>query len=158
MPERKPLEPQIIPPEIAKKLDPGEMRQLQQVIKFSVYRTIWPPAEVVAEAEKLFPGYGKLMIDTAQKSMQQHTELERKSFENSERRRTLGQWFGYTIVLAGVSMAGYLGYHATNWYQMAVAIVIAALSIGGPTAARALLDKIYVGRRNGNKHSHGSDQ
>lgn len=137
--------PDTIPPEVLQKLDPEERQQLSRVfLKFSSYRSHWPPAELIAEADAIKPGYGELIIQSVSERLAHRSNLEMEQVRRSETRMDRAQWFGFIVALSGIAAATYLGPLVTNAWLMGVVVVLILACIGGPFVARVLADKIYI--------------
>jgi uncharacterized membrane protein len=107
-----------------------------------MYRGPWPPPEMVAELEKLFPGWGQRLLELTEKQIQHRHSLEQKQADRDERRMDRGQLFGFLIAaLALASSATTAIKTGGSWPGAIVALCIAIVGVGGPAVARILATK-----------------
>ncbi len=107
-----------------------------------MYQGPWPPAPILAEYERLFPGWGTRMLELTEKQVSHRHELERKQLDRSERRMDTGQLFSF--IVAGFSVLGtavivVLGPAA--WHTAIAAVGLAVVGVGGPAVARIMATK-----------------
>lgn len=145
---------EVLPPDITEKLlaqgldlDNPEIRRIIQVVSATREYTEGPvpPPGMLAKYEEIHPGFTNRMLDMVDRQSEHRRAIEAQLVNGSERRKNLGQMMAGIVAIGGLSLAGYLALTGL----VAVPIVIALVSIGGPTAAIAISRKISPGAGNG---------
>lgn len=140
-----------IPPEILDQLSPSLAATIKQGgIKFTqevsmsaaMYQGPWPPAPILAEYERHFPGWGIRMLELTEKQVSHRHDLERKQVDRSERRMDTGQLFSF--IVAGLSVFGTVAIVVlgpATWHTAIAAVGLAVVGVGGPAVARIMATK-----------------
>jgi uncharacterized membrane protein len=89
-----------------------------------------PPPPILAEYEKHFPGLCDKLVGWTEAQRTHRQALERQRTDGQETRMNRGQFIAGGVALWGLTMAVIAGV-----WSPAVGVVIAIVSIGGPTAA-----------------------
>jgi uncharacterized membrane protein len=140
MPESKSI-PDLVPPALDGVLEaagvdlknPQVTKALEISMSFMVARGSLPlpPADILAEYEREFPGLGQKLIEWTEQQREHRQSLERYRAEGSERRMDRGQLIAASVAITGLLVAGAVGIFGSAWAAGLIAIV----AIGGPTAA-----------------------
>lgn len=101
----------------------------------SMSRSPYPSAEMLAEYERFQPGFADRIIDKIDKQTEHRQTLEMLGAQGDERRKNLGQWFGFITAVLGILAAALLSFFSNGWI---VPTVIALVAVGGPPTASVL--------------------
>src|SRR5207248_700246 len=102
----------------------------------------WPPAQMLAEYEQHFPGWGNRMLELTERQVAHRHEMERKQVDRAENRMDRGQHFGFIMGgLAVLAAAATLIFAPASWSTSFAACVLVAVGVGGPTVARVFATK-----------------
>jgi uncharacterized membrane protein len=140
LPESKSI-PELVPPALDGVLEaagvdlknPQVTKALEISMSFMVARGSLPlpPAEILAEYEREFPGLGQKLIGWTEQQRGHRQSLERQRAEGSEPRMDRGQLIAASVAITGLLVGGAVGIFGSAW----AAGIIAIVAIGGPTAA-----------------------
>lgn len=95
-----------------------------------------PPPDMLRRYDEAVPGSAERIMKIAETGI--------TSFQNE---RKIGQYGGIAIACLAVLGACLTAFFSDSWYVSVSAVLIAALGIGGPTVAQALVERFP--RRNG---------
>ncbi|MGO9173459.1 MAG: DUF2335 domain-containing protein [Rhodomicrobium sp.] len=113
-------------------------------MKWSIYRGQFPPAEIFGEYEHVLPGSGAWLLDRIKSQVNHRHALERLRTKAWERLAIRGQWFGLGVALFGIAMSGIVALWTGAYVFPSI---LAAVSVGGPTAGNALVKNLrHLGR------------
>ena len=129
-----------LPPELAATIKQGGIKFTQEVsMSTAMYQGPWPPAPILAEYERLFPGWGIRMLELTEKQVNHRHDLERKQVDRAERRMDTGQL--YSFIVAGFAVFGAVAISVlgpATWYTAIAALGLVVVGVGGPAVARIL--------------------
>lgn len=137
--------------------NPQNQLIVQTVYEISAHFGGWPPAELVAACEKSAPGSSRRLFDLVGEALKHRRETLKAEAELDERLtnqemrqdftiKLIGLVSGAITALAGVIVAGWIAASKPESAGYLVATVIVVACIGGPPAARLLLE--WITRRN----------
>jgi len=90
-----------------------------------------PPPSILKEYQEIDPALVGKIIQWTELQSDHRKTLEKLRTERSENRFDRGQWIAATVAIGGLCLAALLGKFGNPW----VAVAIAVVSVGGPTAA-----------------------
>lgn len=93
-----------------------------------------PPAEMLAEYDRIQPGLAKQIIGWTEKQQSHRQHLEIVTTQGSERRQDRSQTYAFVVAVAGILGAATVGIFG-NW--VAAAFIVVAC-VGGPATASIL--------------------
>jgi uncharacterized membrane protein len=94
------------------------------------------PPPILKEYGNIRPELIDKLIKWTEDQSAHRRELERLRTEGSERRLNRSQWIAAVVAVGGLILAAFVGsYSNPNGATAAIAIAIALVSVGGPTAA-----------------------
>ena len=99
------------------------------------------------------PGLSTKLIKWTEEETAHRRALEIRSFEEVQKLRVRGQYFGLAAAFVGLIVSGVIGTFAAVYNSPAAAVtasIIAIVSVGGPFAAR-LFAKSWNEKSNGEK-------
>jgi len=140
-----------IPPELIDKLPPelvavvkqGGVKFTQEVsMSAAMYQGPWPPASILNEYERLFPGWGTRMLELTEKQLNHRHGLEIKQVDRAEHRMDKGQLFSF--IVAGLSVFGAVAISVLGpgtWHSTIASLGLVIVGVGGPAVARVLATK-----------------
>ena len=124
-------------------IEQGRFKVTHEVsMSTAMYQGPWPPAPILAEYERLFPGWGVRMLELTEKQMSHRHDLERKQVDRAERRMDTGQLFSF--IIAGLAVIGTVAIPVlgpATWYTTIAALGLVVVGVGGPAVARILATK-----------------
>lgn len=106
---------------------PHNPAQLVAAMHHSSFSGPLPPPDVLKRYNEVVPGAAERIITMAEAQAKHRQELERAEVFGGNRRANLGQYFGFTIGIAGLVVALILGIRGNAW----VAGLIGVLDLGG---------------------------
>ena len=114
-------------------------QMLQQVVQQSVSFSSGPlpPAQELAELEKVHPGAAALIISVFESQSKHRQTLESTKLNADIASEKRGSWQGFGIAVIGLGIAGLLGYTGHDW----------AAGILGTVDLVSLVTVFVVGRR-----------
>jgi uncharacterized membrane protein len=132
-----------LPPDLRAAIGEGGVKVTTEVLmSMATYRGPFMPAQMVAEYERYFPGWGVRMLELTEKQVSHRHEQERKELERSENRMDRGQKFGFSI--AALSLVAAMGIEIlvpSSWPTTVAALGLVIVGVGGPAVARILATK-----------------
>lgn len=131
--------------------NPQNQLIVQTVYDISAHFGGWPPSDLVAECERASPGSSKLLIELVAKSLDQRHEMAKSELKAEVRLQTdqmrqdtinkiIGQVFGGGTSLTSLIVAGWIATSKPDSGGVFLALVAIVAGIGGPPAARLLLE------------------
>jgi uncharacterized membrane protein len=90
-----------------------------------------PPPAVLSDYNEAFPGLVEKIVDWTEEQRQHRMRLENQVTAGTENRMNRGQLIAASVAIIGLGLAALVGIVGNPY----VAMVIAVVSIGGPTAA-----------------------
>ncbi|MEK6750450.1 MAG: DUF2335 domain-containing protein [Pseudomonadota bacterium] len=120
-------------------------RPLNTRIVATAFQGPYPPPHLLAEYDRICPGFSKDMLSMAQQDAAHIRELERKSLYYKQREVLLGQVFGFliaVIVVISAAMLIYSGHEATGVIFSGTCLVtLVSLFIYGRSKSKNLSKK-----------------
>jgi len=119
--------------------DPAKLSRFRAELKWSIYRGQFPPAEIIGEYERILPGSGLWLLDRIKSQVNHRHALERLRAKAWERLAIRGQWSGLGVALFGITVSGIVAIWTGAYIFPSI---LAAVSVGGPTAGNVLIKSI----------------
>ncbi|MGO9485384.1 MAG: hypothetical protein ACLPX9_12485 [Rhodomicrobium sp.] len=133
-----------LPPEILEILykifekageDPAKMSLFAGKIKWSSYRGDLPPAEIIGEYEKAYPGSGSWLLDRIATQSNKRLEIAQLQAQGQEDRANRSQWLGFGVAVVGIAVSGIAHIWTGSWLFPSI---LAVAAIGGPSGVPIL--------------------
>jgi hypothetical protein len=133
-----------IPPEILEVIykiiekageDPAKMSLIAGKIKWSSYRGDLPPAEIIGEYERAYPGSGAWLLDRITSQSNKRLEIADLQAKGQEGRANRAQWLGFYVAIVGITVSGFAHIWTGSWMFPSI---LGVAAIGGPSGVPIL--------------------
>lgn len=125
-----------IPPDLREKLS-----EFSVTHAFSMIQSPLLPPAMLKEYDDVVPGLAERLVSWTEAESNHRRALEIEGFNEVKGLRGRGQIFGVVTSLAGLLIAGVLGYAGARYESSAATVlggIVAIVAVGGPFAARIL--------------------